>query len=104
MREQYSMRQEEVPEIEQRKVKEYIKGHTVISMERSSYVAHWAGWQELMLGRIDLVDEVLERVEAVSSEDVLSLAQLLFTTDKLHLALVGPLNGTAAYRRVLSLD
>jgi predicted Zn-dependent peptidase len=104
MREFDRMRQEAVPEVELRKVKEYIKGHTVLSLERSSYVAHWAGWQELMLGRIDSVDDVLDRVEAVSSEDVLSLAQRLFTTEKLHLAMVGPLNGTAAYKKVLRLN
>jgi predicted Zn-dependent peptidase len=97
------IRQAPVPEVELRKVKEYIKGHTVLSLERSSYVAHWAGWQELMLGRIDSVDEVLERVEAVSAEDVLALARRLFSTEKLHLAIVGPLNGTAAFRRVLKL-
>jgi len=98
------IRQEVVPEVELRKVKEYIKGHTVLSLERSGYVAHWAGWQELMLGRIDSVDEVLERVDSVSSEDVLALARLLFSTEKLHLAMVGPLNGTAAYRKVLKLE
>ncbi|MFL5735333.1 MAG: M16 family metallopeptidase, partial [Chloroflexia bacterium] len=98
------IRQEPVPEVELRKVKEYIKGHTVLSLERSGYVAHWAGWQELMLGRIDDVDDVLARVDSVSAEDVLALARGLFSTDKLHLAMVGPLNGKSAYRKVLRLE
>src|SRR5205814_7364811 len=98
------IRQVPVPEVELRKVKEYIKGHTVLSLERSGYVAHWCGWQELMLGRIDSVDEVLDKVEAVTPEALLTLARQLFATDKLHLAVVGPVASQARYRRALRLD
>jgi predicted Zn-dependent peptidase len=79
-----------VSEVELRKVKEYIKGHTLLGQERSGNVAHWAGWQELMLGRIESVDEVLERVERVSPGDILALANELFRRERLMLALVGP--------------
>jgi predicted Zn-dependent peptidase len=81
---------EPVGEAELRKVKEYIKGHTLLSLERSGNVAHWAGWQELMLGRIESVDEVLQRVERVAPGDVLRLAADLFSRERLLLALVGP--------------
>jgi len=84
------VKDEPVPDAELRKVKEYIKGHTVLSMERSGYVAHWAGWQELMLGRIESVDEALEKIEAVTARDVQALAATLFDTQRLQLALVGP--------------
>ena len=98
------IRETPVPDWELRKVKEYIKGHTLLSLERSSYVAHWAGWQELMLGKIHLVDDVLERVEEVTADELLKLAQQLFATEKLHLAVVGPSKGSAAYRKVLSIS
>lgn len=97
------MRETPVPEQELRKVKEYIKGHTLLSLERSSYVAHWSGWQELMLGRIEAVDDVLARIEAVTADDVLSLAQQLFDSEKLHLAVVGPSRGTPQYRKALRI-
>ena len=84
------IRDEQISEIELRKVKEYIKGHTLLGLERSSYVAYWAGWQELMLNRIDSVEQALERVEAVSADDVWQLTEELFSTEKLHLAVVGP--------------
>src|SRR5207253_2925793 len=74
--------QHPVSEGELRKVKEYIKGHTVLSLERSGYVAHWCGWQELMLGRIDSLDEVLAKVEAVTAAELLALAQRQFSSDK----------------------
>ncbi len=85
------IKREPVPDTELRKVKEYIKGHTLLGLERSGYVAHWGGWQELMLGRIQGVDEVLEQVEAVTSEGVAALANELFREERLHLALVSPM-------------
>jgi predicted Zn-dependent peptidase len=104
MKELSVTRQKLVPEWELRKVKEYIKGHTLLSLERSSYVAHWAGWQELMLKRIQPVDDVLEHVEAVTADDLLALSQELFDTEKLHLAVVGPSSGTASYRKALTIN
>lgn len=104
IKEMSEIRQARVPEWELRKVKEYIKGHTLLSLERSGYVAHWAGWQELMLGKIQAVDDVLERVEAVTADDLLALTGQLFSTENLHLAVVGPSRGTAAYRKALKIN
>ncbi|MEO6458411.1 MAG: pitrilysin family protein [Chloroflexia bacterium] len=98
------IRDEAVSETELRKVKEYIKGHTLLGLERSSYVAFWAGWQELMLNRIDSVEEALERVEAVSANDIRQLAEELFTTKNLHMALVGPANKQDGLHSALNLD
>jgi predicted Zn-dependent peptidase len=96
--------EEPVGETELRKIKEYIKGHTLLGLERSGYVAQWSGWQELMLGRIESVDETLEQIEAVTADHVLQLAQTLFKTEKLHLSLVGPGRVPVAVREALSLD
>lgn len=93
-----------VPETELRKVKEYIKGHTLLGLERSGYVAHWAGWQELMLGKIEPVDDAIEQIEAVSADQVMEVAQYLFSTDKLHLSVVGPGRASTSIRKTLSLD
>jgi predicted Zn-dependent peptidase len=84
------VKEEPVPDVELRKVKEYIKGNTLLSLERSGYVAHWGGWQELMLGRIESMDEALERIEQVTAEQVRDLASQLFVRDKMRLAIVGP--------------
>ena len=84
------VKDEPVPEIELRKVKEYIKGNTLLSLERSGYVAHWGGWQELMLGRIESMDEALEKIEEVTAEQVRELANDIFAPGKMRLAIVGP--------------
>ncbi|HKP54242.1 MAG TPA: pitrilysin family protein [Chloroflexia bacterium] len=90
IKELYRIRDERVPEVELRKVKEYIKGHTLLSLERSGYVSHWGGWQELMLGRIETIDEVVDHIEEVTSSEVQTLAGRLFNPEAMHLAVVGP--------------
>jgi predicted Zn-dependent peptidase len=98
------IKRERVTEIEMRKVKEYIKGNTLLSLERSTYVAHWGGWQELQLGRIEPMDEVLDKIESVTAEQVQALANELFTTEHLHLALVGPARDTSVLQDLLVVN
>ena len=98
------IRETAVSETELRKVKEYIKGHTLLSLERSGYVAHWGGWQELMLGDIQTVDDVLEKIEAVTSDDVAHLSGRLFREERLNLALVGPHRDGEALHSALRLN
>jgi predicted Zn-dependent peptidase len=84
------VRQAPVGETELQKVKEYHKGHLLLAMESSRSVAAWGGRQELLLDRIDSIDEVLEQIDAVTPQQVQDLAGRLFTTDRLNLSLVGP--------------
>lgn len=98
------IRENAVPETELRKVKEYIKGHTLLSLERSGYVAHWGGWQELMLGYIQTVDDVLEKIEAVTADELARLSGELFKEERLNLALVGPQKDADAIRAALRMN
>ena len=69
MHELERIKHEPVPAVELRKIKEYIKGNTLLSLERSTYVAHWAGWQELMLGtNSSLTEFVLDKIDEVTAE------------------------------------
>jgi predicted Zn-dependent peptidase len=95
------VRDERIPGVELRKVKEYIKGHTLLSLERSGYVAHWGGWQELMLGHIESVDEVVEKIEEVTAEDVQALAARLFQPEAARLAVVGPFKDSGVFDHLL---
>lgn len=71
------------------RLKRYIKGRTVMGLEGSRGLASWAGSQELLRGRVREPDEVLKQVEAVTREDVLSLASEVFAGSP-SLAVVGP--------------
>ncbi len=72
------------------KAKELSKGRLMLRMEDSRSVAGWTGGQETLNGYILTVDEVIEKIDVVTAEDLAKLASDLFTSDKLRLSVVGP--------------
>lgn len=81
-----------IPEAELTKAKELSKGRLLLRMEDSRSVASWSGAQELLLGHILTVDEVVSKIEAVTSNDLKQIARQLLVTEKLNLAIVGPVS------------
>ena len=71
-------------------------------MEDSAAVAGWIGSGESLLPRILTVDEVLERLDAVTSDDVLRVAQRYVAPDQARLAVLGPFRGRRRFERVLA--
>lgn len=90
-----------LPEDELRKAKELTKGRILLRMEDTRSVSGWLGAQELLLGRIHTVDEVVEEVESVTTEDVRSVARELFRPDQLAVSIVGPHRSDRRFRPYL---
>lgn len=103
LRELDLMRREGVPEAELSRAKEYTKGRMALRLEDTHSVASWLGGQEALLDEVRELDEALERVDAVSRDDIQRLAQSLFTEDSLRLAVIGPHKDAAQFERVLRL-
>ena len=74
-----------------------------MAMEDSRAVSAWMGSQEILMGRIQDIDEVVAEVNAVTEEDVLRVAMDLLETRFLNAALVGPFRGQARLRRMLKM-
>jgi predicted Zn-dependent peptidase len=84
------LRQSPVSDVELQRVKEYNKGHILLSLESSMNVAARAGQQLLLRDRLVPIDEVIAGIEAVTPTQVQDLAGQLFQEDRLNLSLVGP--------------
>jgi predicted Zn-dependent peptidase len=52
---------------------------------------------------VETVDQVIARLDAVTVEQVQSVAQQLFRQDELRLAIIGPFDHTDLFDRVLQL-
>jgi predicted Zn-dependent peptidase len=100
---QVSKLKERISEAELDKAKEIIKGRLLLSLESSRNVAAWLGAQELLTNRILTTDEVISLVEAVTIEDLKRVAQQLLTSEKLNLAIVGPVKEEEQLARLLKL-
>ena len=103
LKELIKLKEDPVSETEITKVKELGKGRLMLRMEETRSVAGWTGSQELLTNRILTVDEVVSRLDAVTSEDLQRTAQELFRTDKLCFALVGPSRKEKRLKKLLSL-
>lgn len=92
--------QEPVPLAELERARAYTRGRIELRLDESSAVAAWIGTGESLLPRILTVDEVVERLEAVTSEDLLRVARRYLRPDLARVVLLGPFRGR---RRVEAL-
>ena len=95
------LRDERVPEDELSRTKELRKGRLLMGFEDSRSVAAWIGSQESTYGEIKTPEEVMEKIDAVTAEEVQELAQELFRPDRLSLALLGPYSDPQPFARLL---
>jgi len=101
--EQLSRLKERIPEPELAKAKEFAKGRLLLRMEDSRSVTGWLGGQELLTGHILSVDEVLSIIDAITVEELPPLAQELLVSDRLCLAIVGPVPSDEPLDELLKL-
>ncbi len=75
------------------RAKGHLKGNLVLSLEDSGSRMTRLGKAEICQGEILNMDQLLERIEAVTSDDVQQLARDLFGPRKLVVTAIGPFGG-----------
>jgi predicted Zn-dependent peptidase len=80
-----------VEEKELNRVKDQIRGAFVIGLEQSDDLASFYGEQELLEHKMETPEERLEKINAVTREDILGVAQDIFKPEKLNLVIIGQL-------------
>lgn len=92
-----------VTEDEFKKSKELTKGRILMRMEESRAVAGSIGSQELLLGEVKAVDEVIAEYEAVEIDQLKAIANRIIDEKKLVLAIVGPFDSEDEFEPLLTL-
>ena len=64
----------------------------MLRMEDTHNVAGWMGGQELLLGNILNIDQVLSIIDSIQIEDLYRVAQSILIGERLNLAIVGPVD------------
>ena len=90
---------ESVAESEVERAKRLVAGRLMLRMEDTRAVSSWMGSQEMARGEMLGVDDVVAHVNAVSDADMRRVASDLLITDRLNLAVVGPLPRQEAARQ-----
>ena len=94
---------EKIPEAELTKAKEFSKGRLLLRMEDNRSVAGWVGGQEVLVGRILSVDQIISIIDAITAEELQQLAKELLVGERLRLAVVGPVQPDAPLEKLLKL-
>ena len=79
-----------IPDKEIKKAKEYIKGKTMMALESSSAVASFLGDQELFRREIKEPQEIFDKIDQVTAEEIHQVAEEIFVKEQLNLAIIGP--------------
>lgn len=88
---------------ELRRARDFATGQLLLALEETSSYMHWLGESKLCLGRVPSVEEVLDKVNRVTADDLQRIANQLFTNDNLNLALIGPLKEEKEINKVFQL-
>jgi len=88
-----AMKESLVTEEELRRAKNHLKGSLMLSLESTSSRMSNLARQELYFHRFSSLDEILASIEAVTREEVQTLAQEFFEPERIAVTVLGPLNG-----------
>ena len=92
-----------LPEEEMDRAKRLVAGRMMLRMEDTRSVSAWMGSQEILLGTIQGVDEVVESVNLISLSEIRRVASNHLVTDRLNMAVVGPCRGRKRLTGLLRL-
>ncbi len=90
-----------VTDEELQRAKDYFEGKLTLKLEDSLELARWYGYQGLMEKGIDTVDEYIKKINNVTKEDILRLAQELFDFSKANIAVIGPIKDENKFLNML---
>ena len=96
------LKNETVPEEELRRSKAQLKGSLMLSLESSTARMSNLARQEMYFDRFYDLDELIEKIEAVTVEDLTSLANEFFQTESVAVTVLGNLPGLKITRDQLA--
>jgi predicted Zn-dependent peptidase len=96
------MADETVPSDELEKSRSMIKGRFVLRTEGPQGLLMYGLNREVLEGAALEPEELLKKIDAITAEDVQRVARDLISTDKLHLAVIGPFDDEARFAKLLA--
>jgi predicted Zn-dependent peptidase len=96
------LKNEAVTDEELRRSKDQLKGSLMLSLESSTARMSNLARQEMYFDRFYSLDELIEKIEAVTAQDLQSLANEFFKTESVAVTALGNLNGLKISRDQLA--
>ncbi|OGG07737.1 hypothetical protein A2872_02115 [Candidatus Gottesmanbacteria bacterium RIFCSPHIGHO2_01_FULL_42_12] len=97
------IKNEKISDEELRRAKDYWRGKMALSLEDSFRVASFYASSELLEDKIETPEEIMKKVDAVTTTDIQRVAKDIFVNGKLNLAVIGPFKDSARFDKILRL-
>jgi predicted Zn-dependent peptidase len=97
-----TLKNDAVPEDELRRAKDQLKGSLMLSLESTTARMSNLARQEMYFDRFLGLDEIIDRIEAVTAEDLRAYAQESFQTESIAVTVLGNLDGLKLVREQLA--
>lgn len=97
-----NLKAESVPPDELRRSKDQLKGSLMLSLESSTARMSNLARQEMYFDHFYGLDELIEKIEAVTAEELQELANQFFRTENIAVTILGNLNGLRLTRDQLA--
>jgi predicted Zn-dependent peptidase len=97
-----NLKQNPVPAEELRRAKDQLKGSLMLSLESSTSRMSNLARQEMYFDRFFGLDELIEKIERVTIEDLQTLANDLFRNESIAVTVLGNLDGLKLTRDLLA--
>jgi predicted Zn-dependent peptidase len=96
------LKMEEVPPDELRRAKDQLKGSLMLSLESSTARMSNLARQEMYFDHFYGLDDLIQKIESVTAEELKELANEFFRTDSIAVTVLGNLNGLKLTREQLA--
>ena len=81
------------------RARELTKGRLLLRLEDTRGILNWIGTQEIIGGDIETPEQLIEKLDAVTTDDVLRVARRFFNPERYRLAVVGPYRSDRRFRK-----
>jgi len=72
------------------KAKEQVRGRFIMGLEGNAAVAEMIGTEMILNGKVESMQETLHKIDSVTAEQILEVAQTYLQKDMIRLAMIGP--------------
>lgn len=91
----------EISEEELKKAKEYMKGHFVLSLEDTRYIASMYASQEILEEKLTDPKEIMKKIDEVTVDDITRIAKIYLDTKALSFAIIGNFEDKSRFEKLL---
>ncbi|OHA70816.1 MAG: hypothetical protein A3H01_02290 [Candidatus Wildermuthbacteria bacterium RIFCSPLOWO2_12_FULL_40_9] len=101
LREYKDIKDKKVSKEELTKIKDNAKGHLYLGLETSDAWASYNGIQEILRGEISTPEKECLKIDKITQEDIMKVAEEIFQSRRLNLAATGPFKDKKQFQSIL---